>query len=144
MDNDNYMVLKCSGLKINCIYYIFKLNFQIKTRMLRINPLTHVQSCQTASLYASSLKSIFIYNFIHLICYSWKYYSLCEGSVVQMFQVALYNSKVLVVIITFGFCISYRLWNVAMFCFVAASPINIKLNTCWCGLCKALPRIVTW
>jgi hypothetical protein len=54
-------MLKCSRLKNKLVTTFLSRTFQIKTRMLRINLLTHVQCFQLASLYTNSLDSLYLF-----------------------------------------------------------------------------------
>jgi hypothetical protein len=77
--------------------------------------------CASVACSGTAFFRAIIILFSHIsVIFSRKYTGLCQGSVVQMFQVSLYNNKVLVVVIRFG-SIVYRVCYVAVFCSVAAS-----------------------
>jgi hypothetical protein len=50
--------------KIDCVMTFLSYKFQIKTRMLRINPFTYVQSFQTAGPYTNILDSLCLFIII--------------------------------------------------------------------------------
>jgi hypothetical protein len=103
------VVLKCSRLKDK--FYLghsLSYKFQIKCRMLRINPFTHEQCFQTFGPYTSSLDSLcslIIILFSHISFSFLDNILACAGRCGTNVSGVLYNSKSLVVIIRFGYIV---------------------------------------